>query len=75
MMLLHGPNVNMQDTEGRTALCRAIGCGDREVIKQLLDYRADPNGADVADYTLNAPGYVYRIPEIVALLRKYRKHP
>ena len=75
VMLLHGASVNTQDTEGQTALCWAIGGGNREVIQQLLDYGADPNGADVAYYTDDRPSIVYRIPEIVALLRKYRKHP
>lgn len=46
MLLAHGANPNFKDQFGQTALHYAVQMGNSELVKLLLDNKADPNAVD-----------------------------
>ena len=47
LLLSHGADVNQQSDHGCTALHLAAACGHENIVKTLLDHRADPEIRDV----------------------------
>ena len=80
LLLRHGANVNAQycrDTysEGYTALLIATMNGNKEIIKQVLEYGGNPDFVDREGDSAISYAKRFHHPDLVTLLRKYNKHP
>ena len=70
-MLEYGPNANVQDRSGRTALHWAAWDGvDQDIVRQLLAHGADPNLANQFGVTPLSLAQVMKRPDIVALFKQ-----
>ena len=76
MLLAHGANVNISDMHGYTALFLAVSVSENKaIVRQLLERNANANTPEFFGDTAFTIAQKHNRPDIVALLRKYSKHP
>jgi ankyrin repeat protein len=71
LLLANGANPDYPICNGQTAVHRAAIAGKIEILKMLLDYRADPNAQDLAKHT---PLYYIDDGKVADVLRAYGGH-
>jgi len=72
LLLASGANVRVRDSDGNNAIYYSVwACSNPEIIRQLLEYHADPTGTN--DRGESALTYTVNTPETTALLRTYHK--
>lgn len=72
-LLLEGTEIDVRDNLQATPLILAAGNGRLDVVKILLEAGTDPSLKDGAGYTAYDRAVVEMWPEIVEVLRPYRK--
>jgi hypothetical protein len=68
-----GANPNLISKSGQTALMLAIGEGHKDIVKILLEYKADLNIKDSLGMTARKYADIFRHEEITAQLEAYEK--
>jgi ankyrin repeat protein len=69
ILLKHGrANVNFQDSWGRTSLASCLGGSNPEIVRLLLDNRADPNVPDHQGETALFAAVQYHVKEFIEIL-------
>ena len=76
LLLAKSINVNAQNVDGETALMRAVRLENVEIVKSLLDHRADPKRSDVFGNTAAILAYEKDNAQLAELLPpKLRRQP
>jgi ankyrin repeat protein len=68
-----GANPNLVSKSGQTALMLAIGEGHKEIVRVLIEYRADLAIKDSLGMTARKYAEIFRHEEIVAQLEAYER--
>lgn len=72
LLISAGAIVDRTDADGETALFKATVGGHREIVRYLLDHRADPNICNVSNETASDIAYALGQGDMVSLLQKAR---